>query len=144
MTDALNEQQTHALESSFALLAPNGEEIAASFYQRLFTDYPAVRPLFEQTDPQEQQKKLLSSLVLVVQNLRSPEKLDAALDRLGQRHGEIGATPAQYDAVGQTLLKTLAEYAGSLWDDELEEAWTAAYGLISSRMLAAQASYATA
>ncbi len=144
MTKNLTEQQTHAVESSFSLLAPKGEEVVASFYQRLFADFPAVIPMFEETDPKVQQKKLLNSLVLVVQNLRKPEKLNPALDSLGERHGEIGATPEQYDAVGQTLLKTLAEYAGDLWDDDLQDAWATALGLVSARMLAAQARCATA
>lgn len=142
--DTLTEQQIHAIETSFAALAPRGEELVKSFYERLFSNYPEVKPMFDGSLPEEQRKKLLASLVLVVENLRRPEKLGPALDQLGRRHEEIGATEPQYAAVGQTLLETIASFAGDLWDQDLQDAWTQAYAVISQRMLAAQAVTATA
>ncbi|MCA9232211.1 MAG: hypothetical protein KDA57_16305 [Planctomycetales bacterium] len=135
MAAELTQNQIQLIEESFAAVAPQGAELVASFYDRLFNDFPAVKPMFANTTPAEQQKKLLSSLVLVVQNLRKPEVLGPALEQLGARHNEYGAVPTHYDAVGSTLLKTLAEYAGDVWGSELEEAWTAAYGAISKKMI---------
>ena len=51
------------LESSFNLLAPKAAELAARFYEELFKRYPAVVPLFAHTSIEEQQKKLLASLI---------------------------------------------------------------------------------
>ncbi|MDH5585864.1 MAG: globin domain-containing protein [Nitrospirota bacterium] len=67
------------LEKIFQIVAPNGEPLPARFYQRLFQKYPAVRPLFAQVHIQQQPKKLLSALVLVLGNVRKSEKLKAAL-----------------------------------------------------------------
>ena len=57
------------LEASFNLLAPRGEELVERFYANLFAKNPAVRPMFP-SDMAEQKKKLLASIVLVIQNLR--------------------------------------------------------------------------
>ena len=121
MSTGPTENQIQLVEESFAAVAPQGDKLVARFYERLFTDYPGVKHLFT-SDPSEQQKKLLNSLVLVVQNLRKPEKLVPALEQLGKRHVDYGTEPAHYDAVGSTLLKTLEEFAGDLWGSELEEA----------------------
>ena len=130
----LTEIQIQLIEESFAAVAPQGEALVERFYQRLFEDYPEVKPMFS-SDAQAQQKKLLGALVLVVQNLRKPEKLMPALEQLGLKHVDYGALPAHYQAVGGTLLKTLGEFAGDLWGSELEDAWATAYGLISQVMI---------
>lgn len=123
------------LESSFAAVAPSGNTLTEKFYQNLFADFPQVRPLFAGVAIPEQQKKLLASLKLVVENLRRPEVLVPALENLGLQHIEFGARPEHYPAVGQTLLKSLAQVAGTAWNNELENAWGEAYNDIAAIML---------
>ena len=124
------------LESSFKLVAPQGEALVARFYERLFQKYPAVKPLFRGTSLQEQKRKLLASLVLVIRNLRHPDQLANALQGLGARHVSYGAQPAHYDAVGENLLAVLGEFAGPAWTPRVKQAWTDAYAAITSIMLA--------
>lgn len=124
------------LEQSFAAVAPRGNELVETFYRNLFHDFPQVKPLFERADMADQKQKLLASLKLVVDNLRRPGALVVALEQMGQRHIEYGALEEHYPAVGQTLLKSLAEVAGSAWTPEFEDAWAVAYGKISEVMIA--------
>lgn len=130
----LTENQIQLIEESFAAIAPRGAALVASFYEQLFNDYPQSKPMFK-TDIHQRQKKLLGALVLVVENLREPEKLQLALEQLGITHNDFDVVPEQYQAVGGTLLKTLAEFAGDVWGSELEEAWAAAYCAISQTMI---------
>ncbi len=123
------------LESSFKLVAPKGEALVTRFYERLFKKYPAVKPLFKKTSIKEQKKKLLASLVLVIQNLRHPDKLTPVLQDMGARHVGYGAKPAHYDAVGENLLAVLGEVAESAWTPQVKQAWTEAYGAIKTIML---------
>ena len=123
------------LESSFAAVAPRGQDLTEVFYRNLFADYPAVIPLFSGVDLAEQKKKLLYSLMLTIENLRRPEVLVPALEAMGSRHVDYGAREEHYPAVGATLLKSLAEIAGPAWNDELARAWADAYGAISEHML---------
>lgn len=124
------------LESSFKLVAPKGEALVNRFYERLFKKYPSVKPLFKKTTMKEQKKKLLASLVLVIQNLRHPDKLTGVLQQLGARHVAYGTKPAHYEAVGENLLAVLGEFAGTAWTPAVKQAWTEAYGAITTIMLA--------
>ncbi len=123
------------LERSFAQVAPDAEAFAASFYSTLFTDYPAAQPLFAHTDMAAQQQKLLKSLVFVVENLRNPDGLAAALRGLGTRHVNYGALPDHYPLVGASLLKTFAAYLGDDWTPDVQQAWIDAYDAITTLML---------
>jgi methyl-accepting chemotaxis protein len=123
------------LEQSFKLVAPKGDALVARFYKRLFEQYPAVKPMFQGVSPKEQQKKLLASIVLVIQNLRHPDRLTKALQQLGGRHAGYGAKPPHYDAVAKTLLEVLGEFAGSAWTPPVKKAWADALGAIKTIML---------
>ena len=127
------------LEESFQAVAPKGDELVDTFYRNLFADYPQVKPLFENADMADQKKKLLASLKLVVDNLRRPDVLGPALEQLGSRHVDYGTQEEHYPAVGATLLKSLAEIAGDLWNDEFNQAWAEAYEEISKLMIAGAA-----
>lgn len=131
------------LETSFALVARRADELSLRFYARLFERYPAVQPMFAHLDMVEQRKKLIASLALIVGNLRKPDALGAYLVELGARHGEIGALPEHYAAVGENLLAVLQEIAGDAWTPRVAQAWIDAYGAIQTTMIEAAAADAT-
>lgn len=131
--------QVELLEQSFAALAPHSEELVERFYTKLFSRHPAVLPLFANVDMAQQKKHLRNGLVLVVENLRRPEKLVPALTAMGQRHQDYGVEPAQYEVVATTMLDVMAELAGDLWTDEIQTAWHQAFELIAQTMLDAYA-----
>ena len=56
--------EVELLEESFEKVKPKKDEFVTSFYENLFTDYPAAKPLFGGTDMAAQKMKLLGSLVL--------------------------------------------------------------------------------
>ncbi len=127
--------QVELLEKSFEAIKPQADEFVNSFYDNLFTANPDAKPLFAGTNMAEQKKKLLDSLVLVVENLRMPEILDQALRGLGARHVKYGALPEHYPLVGIALLTTFEQYLGDKWTPEVKQAWVEAYGAISEIML---------
>ena len=128
------------LETSFKAVAPRADELAEVFYNRLFREHPQVRPMFPQ-DMTGQKKALIAALAMVVENLRNPEKLGAALRDLAIRHIGYGVVREQYPVVGQTLLASLAEVAGPAWNDQLHQAWADAYAAIQSVIYAALDEY---
>ncbi len=127
--------QVEVLEESFEAIKPNADGFVASFYENLFTANPEARPLFDTTDMEAQKKKLLSSLVLVVENLRNPDTLEGALRGLGARHVKYGALPEHYPLVGGALLTTFEQYLQEKWTPNVKQAWVDAYGAISEIML---------
>ncbi len=123
------------LENSFEEVKPVATEFVGSFYNNLFTANPEAKPLFEHTNMASQQKMLLNSLVMVVENLRKPDVLDSSLRGLGARHVKYGALPAHYPLVGGALLTTFEQYLKEKWTPEVKQAWVEAYGAISEIML---------
>jgi methyl-accepting chemotaxis protein len=122
------------LEDTFSALAPKAENIVQRFYDELFNRYPDVKPMFANVSLEDQQKKLVSALKLVINNLRNPEALESALAELGQRHKGYGAEAVHYKAVIETLLDVLKEAAGSQWTPEVHQAWNDALQIVSTKM----------
>jgi len=125
-----------ALETSFDLVAPRGDELMDVFYARLFAAAPAVRPLFAGTDLQRQKTMLLGTLVLLRKSLRNLDAIVPKLHELGARHVRYGAQPEHYPVVGEALIASMAEIAGDEWRSEYTEAWTQAFELVAGAMIA--------
>ena len=124
-----------ALETSFDLVAPRGDELMDVFYARLFEAAPAVRPLFASTDLRKQKIMLLRVLGLLRQSLRDLDPIVPVLRDLGARHVRYGAQPEHYPVVGAVLIASMAEVAGDAWRPEYERAWTAAFDVVAGAML---------
>jgi hemoglobin-like flavoprotein len=124
-----------ALETSFDLIAPRGDELMDVFYARLFDAAPAVQPLFAGTDLRRQKAMLLSALVLVRKSLRDLDAILPTLHALGARHVRYGARPEHYPVVATVLIASMAEVAGPAWRRRYEHAWAAALGVVAGAML---------
>jgi len=125
------------LEASFNLLVPQAENLVTQFYNKLFEQHPDVVPMFKNTTQEEQQKKLLAALNLVIKNIRKPDVLTEALNSLGSKHQSYGAEPAHYAAVAATLISVMQAMAGDAWTKQMQSAWEHALSTIADVMLAA-------
>jgi hemoglobin-like flavoprotein len=124
-----------ALETSFDLVAPRGDELMDVFYAQLFAAAPAVKPLFAATDLKRQKTMLLGTLVLLRKSLRDLEAIVPKLRDLGARHVAYGAEPEHYPVVGEVLIASMAEIAGPAWTAEYERAWSEAFGIVAGAMI---------
>ena len=124
-----------ALETSFDLVAPHGDELMDGFYSRLFEAAPAVKPLFAGTDLQRQKAMLLGTLVLLRKSLRDLDAIVPKLRELGARHVAYGAEPDHYPVVGEVLIGAMAAVAGPSWRPEYERAWGAAFEVVAGAMI---------
>jgi hemoglobin-like flavoprotein len=127
--------ELHALETSFDLVAPRGDELMDEFYARLFEQAPAVVPLFAGSDLRRQKAMLLGMLVLLRKSLRDLNAIVPALRELGARRVAYGAQPAHYPVVGEVLITAMATIAGPAWMPEHESAWREALALVAAAML---------
>ncbi len=123
------------IAESFAMVSADGDAFIARFYQRLFEEYPQLRPLFDGVSIAGLQKKLFASLVLLVQNLHRPEVLKDYLTSLGARHSHYGVEPTYYPMFAENLLTVLEEYLGKQWTTEIEQAWAKTLNTVSEMML---------
>ena len=127
-------RQKHLVQQSWNQVVPLADEVAVTFYKRLFEIDPSVVPLFSGIDMPKQRNKLLQVLAIVVSGLDNPDKLMPVVRELGRRHATYGISPRHYDSVGAALLWTLEQGLGGDWSPELAEAWTAAYATLVAEM----------
>ncbi len=121
------------VQQSFEKIAPMGLKVTDIFYAELFAIDPSLRSMFK-GDMQEQHKKLLSALALVVRSLHTPEKILNAVEKLAVKHLDYGVRPEHYTYVGNALLRTLKKGLGSEFTPELCDAWVDAFRMLSQIM----------
>ncbi len=123
------------IQESFTRLSGEGPALVATFYDELFARHPEARPLFVGADMDRLRQHLLHALVLVLKQLRTPEKLEAVLIDLGARHQRYGVMPAHFEAVVETLVDVIGEYSGASWSMDLQEAWREGLWALCATML---------
>ena len=126
------------IRSSFAVVAPQAEEVARHFYATLFSQAPQTRDLFP-VNMEVQRSRLLRALVHVVQMVDRPDELVPFLEQLGRDHRKFGVLAEHYDAVGAALISAVAEFAGPAWTPRVARAWTESYGTVAWAMRTAAA-----
>lgn len=129
----MDERKVALVQQSFEKVAKLGVKAAELFYAELFAIEPSLRGMFK-GNMQEQHTKLLSALALVVRSLHTPEKILAAVQKLGVKHLDYGVQPIHYTYVGNALLRTLKKAFGPEFTPELNDAWVDAFRMLAQIM----------
>jgi hemoglobin-like flavoprotein len=127
------------LRDSFQLVLEKNPALTARFYEILFARHPSARPLFSPGSLKKQQDMLAQALAAVMDHLEDATWLTSTLGALGAKHVGYGVTAEMYDWVGDSLLRTLEEAAGTAWTPAHAQNWGEAYGVIVSLMRAGEA-----
>ena len=122
------------LQESFRGLLESQPSLADRFYAQLFAAHPLLRAMFPQ-DMENQKKKLLDMLNLIVQNLHTPQTVRSTLKSLGAAHVTYGVQPEHYPIVSTTLINAMTELSGPAWTAELNSDWSSAIKLVTQIML---------
>lgn len=133
-TSSSHQADAKLLNASLEVVADRADALIASFYDRLFNEYPAVRPMFP-ANMDAQHDKLLGAIVALVTHYEDPEALRPTLLALGAKHDGWGVQPEHYTAVAGCLLATLRDYAGDAFTPEVEGAWVRAYTFAAGTMM---------
>lgn len=130
----MDENTIALVQNSFAKVEPIAPAAAAFFYDDLFASAPQVKPLFK-GDIDAQGMKLMTTLGVVVKGLNDVEKILPVAAELAKRHVDFGVKPADYNAVGASLIRTLEKGLGEAFTPEVQVAWQAAYEALSGVMI---------
>ena len=131
------QRQIELVKSTWSAVAAMDHVVVGGlFYNRLFEIAPQLKSMFHNPIP-EQSKKLLAMMNYVIAKL---DKLDDIVDevaKLGRRHIQYGVQAEHYAIVGNALLWTLERGLGDNWNEEVKNAWTECYTILSGAMVAA-------
>lgn len=104
------------------------------FYSKLFFDMPYLEKLFH-TPKDEQSRKLIEMLSVIVGRLDRLEELTEEIKQLASRHVRYGVKEQHYKAVGTALLWTLRQGLGNDWNEKVSEAWATCFQILSETMI---------
>ncbi len=130
----MNDTQITLIQDSFSKVVPIKDAAAEIFYADLFETAPEVKPYFANSDMKEQGSKLMATLAVVVNGLRDLDKIVPVAQDLAVRHVDYGVKASDYDKVGASLLRTLEKGLGDAFTPDVKDAWTTAYGTLSTVM----------
>ncbi|MEM9354886.1 MAG: globin family protein [Pseudomonadota bacterium] len=122
------------VRQTWTLVVPIADMAADLFYDKLFELDPDLTAYFQNVDLSSQKKKLLQALAMTVASLDNLESLVPQLSDLGRRHAGYGVVDSHYETVGRALLWTLEQGLQDAWTPASQEAWTAAYEVVSDTM----------
>jgi hemoglobin-like flavoprotein len=125
--------QVHLIRKSFAEVSRHDHIAALVFYRRLFEIDPSLRRMFV-NDIEQQAKKLLDMLGVLIAMLERPLGLDMELRAMGARHAGYGVEDKHYATVAEALLDMLVEVLGSKFTSEIKDAWVALYAAVETTM----------
>jgi len=127
-------EQVTLVQTSWQKVVPIKEKAAELFYGKLFELDPALKPMFK-GDITEQGRKLMMMINTVVMKLNDIPSILSSVQDLGRRHVDYGVKDEHYATVGEALLWTLGAGLADAFTEEVKEAWTAAYTLLSGAMI---------
>jgi hemoglobin-like flavoprotein len=125
--------QVALVQDSWMKVLPIADTAAALFYARLFALDPELKALFR-GDMKQQGRKLMAMMSVAVHGLGRLETIVPALQDLGRRHAGYGVKDRYYERVGAAFLWALGQALGETFTPDVENAWSAAYGLLAQTM----------
>ncbi len=131
----MTQKQIETVKSTWYMVAAMDQvTVGGLFYNRLFEIAPEVKHLFHNPIP-EQSRKLLAMLNYVISKLDRLDEILESVAQLAERHVRYGVKPEYFTPVGEALLWTLEKGLGDHWNEEVKEAWTACYKILSGAMI---------
>ncbi|XP_001640562.2 neuroglobin [Nematostella vectensis] len=143
----LTERQIKLVQDTWRLLIPSQKKTAMIFYLKLFTLDPIFKEVFSfhtenegQLEQDErflfQSRKFMEMINSAVDRLNDISLLVMILKSLGEVHWtKFKIKPEYYEPVGKALIYSISKGLGSLFNDEIGEAWQAMYDLMSGAMI---------
>jgi hemoglobin-like flavoprotein len=130
----MTREECRLVQGSFAQVDPIANDIAASFYRRLFELDPALESLFN-IDFTVQGAKFMEKLALAVKGLDDLDSMTPFVQLLGRRHRGYGVTAKDYDTAGDALLWALRDGLGLSFTPDMRAAWFTAYKMLATVMI---------
>lgn len=137
----LSAEHRAIVTATVPILEQGGEALTRHFYQVLFTDFPQVKPFFNQAHQHsgEQQRALANGILMYAKNIERLEALGPLASAIVNKHVALQIQPEHYKMVGASLLKAIREVLGAeTATDAVLEAWGAAYGQLAEILIGAE------
>ncbi len=130
----LTTEDIRIVKSTVPLLAEGGTAVTQHFYQRMFSHNPELNDIFNMSNQHtgRQIEALFNAIAAYAQNIDNLAVLKNMVERIAQKHTTFHIKPDDYKLVGHHLIETLRELLPEQFSQEVERAWTNAYGVLAN------------
>ncbi|WP_054901125.1 MULTISPECIES: NO-inducible flavohemoprotein [unclassified Pseudomonas] len=137
----LNAEQRAIIKATVPLLETGGEALTTHFYKMMLSEYPEVRPLFNQAHQAsgDQPRALANGVLMYARHIDQLEQLGGLVGQIINKHVALQILPEHYPIVGRCLLRAIEEVLGKdIATPEVIAAWGAAYGQLADILIGAE------
>lgn len=137
----LNAEQRAIIKATVPLLESGGEALTTHFYKMMLSEYPEVRPLFNQAHQAsgDQPRALANGVLMYARHIDRLEQLGGLVGQIINKHVALQILPEHYPIVGSCLLRAIEEVLGKdIATAEVIAAWGAAYGQLADILMGAE------
>ncbi|WP_370053693.1 NO-inducible flavohemoprotein [Neptunomonas sp.] len=134
----LTQQHIDTVKETIPLLASADVAITDHFYRRMFSHNPELLDIFNASHQHSgaQKAALFEAIAGYAHHIDNVGALTAVIERIAQKHTSFNIQAHHYPIVGHHLIETLRELAGNAFTPDVEEAWSAAYGVLADVFIA--------
>jgi nitric oxide dioxygenase len=131
---------TALVKATAPVLAEHGLAIIQRFYERLLTQHPELRNLFNMRHQErgEQQRALAAAVMAYATHIDDLPALASAVERITHKHASLNVQPDQYPLVGASLLAAIQDVLGGAATPAIIDAWAQAYGQLADILVQAE------
>ena len=137
----LSNTQRDIIKATVPLLETGGEALTTHFYKLMLSEYPEVRPLFNQAHQASgtQQRALANGVLQYARHIDRLEALGPLAAQIVNKHVALQIQPEHYPIVGTCLLRAIREVLGeAVATDAVIDAWAAAYQQLADILINAE------
>ncbi|MBV6752627.1 NO-inducible flavohemoprotein [Pseudomonas chlororaphis] len=137
----LSVQDRAIVKSTVPLLESGGEALITHFYRMMLSEYPQVRPLFNQAHQSsgDQPRALANGVLMYARHIDQLDQLGDLVARIINKHVALQILPEHYPIVGTCLLRAIHEVLGEeIATPEVMSAWGAAYNQLADILIGAE------
>lgn len=137
----LNAEQRAIIKATVPLLESGGEALTTHFYKMMLSEYPEVRPLFNQAHQAsgDQPRALANGVLMYARHIDQLEQLGGLVGQIINKHVALQILPEHYPIVGSCLLRAIEEVLGKdIATPAVIDAWGAAYGQLADILIGAE------
>ncbi|WP_103308309.1 MULTISPECIES: NO-inducible flavohemoprotein [unclassified Pseudomonas] len=138
----LSQEERAIIRSTVPLLESGGEALITHFYRMMLSEYPQVRPLFNQAHQAsgDQPRALANGVLMYARHIDQLDQLGDLVAKIVNKHVALQILPEHYPIVGACLLRAIAEVLGAeIATPEVIAAWGAAYNQLADILIGAEA-----
>jgi nitric oxide dioxygenase len=137
----LSVQDRAIVKSTVPLLESGGEALITHFYRMMLSEYPQVRPMFNQAHQSsgDQPRALANGVLMYARHIDQLDQLGDLVAKIINKHVALQILPEHYPIVGSCLLRAISEVLGSeIATPEVMSAWGAAYNQLAEILIGAE------